>query len=54
MFVVKQERMYYNAFEKDIAVLNIFFGQESVLGMVLQRNKALYIVIDVNKNQLLQ
>ena len=45
----KNESTTYDAWEEDIAVLNIFFGQESVLGRVLQRNKTLYIVLDVNK-----
>ena len=42
MFVVKQESMYYNAFEKDIAVVNIFFGISTVFGL---KNSAYFFTV---------
>ena len=40
----KGESQYYNAYEKDIAVVNIFFGSATVFG--LEKHFTSFIILD--------
>ena len=41
----KEVSTTYNAWEEDFAVLNIFFGQESVLGWALRKHQFHYVFL---------
>ena len=50
-----QENQYYNAYEKDIAVVNIFFGGSTVFGELLYvqyntPNKLIVLIILLIQN----
>ena len=48
----KGENQYYNAYEKDIAVVNIFFGSSTVFGLESSTYFEQFRTIDVEFNTL--
>ena len=52
IWFVKGESQYYNAYEKDIAVVNIFFGSSTVFGLESSTYFEQFRTIDVEFNTL--